>query len=181
MRGPAHQGPKSGLDLTKGCHNLTGTQALAFVRQRHQEANGDLGRSANQRKFLSALAHKAATQGTALDPFRSYPALGAALDTLVVDKDMELPTLLSLFQAMRSVSGGSGGQLNVPVATTDFRTSKEDAVKWDKAKAKKLFTELRNDQAVSLGRRSRWISHALTLKKACWMLSGALTALPRSH
>jgi LCP family protein required for cell wall assembly len=27
---------KSGLDLTRGCHTLSGRQALAFVRQRHQ-------------------------------------------------------------------------------------------------------------------------------------------------
>ncbi|WP_229864285.1 LCP family protein [Streptomyces djakartensis] len=138
--------PKSGLDLKKGCHNLTGTQALAFVRQRHQEADGDLGRSRNQRKFLSALARKTATPGVVLDPFRAYPALSAGLDTLVVDKDMELPTLLSLFQAMRSVSGGTGRQLNIPVAGAAARS----ALKWDDAKAKKLFAELRGDRPVSL-------------------------------
>lgn len=142
--------PKSGLNLSKGCHDLTGTQALAFVRQRHQEAQGDLGRSRNQREFLSALAHKAAAPGTALDPLRTYPALNAALGTLVVDKDMELPTLLSLFRAMRSVSGGDGGQLNVPVSDRDFRTSKGSAVRWDAARAKQLFTQLRNDRPVTI-------------------------------
>lgn len=138
--------PKSGLDLKKGCHNLTGTQALAFVRQRHQEADGDLGRSRNQRAFLSALARKAATPGVVLDPFRTYPALSAGLDTLVVDEDMELPTLFSLFQAMRSVSGGTGRQLNIPVAGA----AAGSALKWDDAKAKKLFAELRNDRPVSI-------------------------------
>jgi LCP family protein required for cell wall assembly len=142
--------PKSGLNLKKGCHDLNGTEALAFVRQRHQEAQGDLGRSRNQRKFLSALAHKAAEPGTALDPLRTYPALNAALDTLVVDKDMDLPTLVSLFRAMRSVSGGNGRQLSIPVSDLGFSTSKGSAVKWDAAKAKRLFTELRDDQPVSI-------------------------------
>ncbi|WP_078972890.1 LCP family protein [Streptomyces sp. MMG1533] len=142
--------PKSGENLAKGCHNLNGTEALAFVRQRHQEAQGDLGRSRNQRKFLSALARKAAAPGTALDPFRTYPALSAGLDTLVVDKGMELPTLVSLFRAMSSVSGGHGKQLNVPVSDLGFSTSKGSAVKWDTAKARRLFTELRNDRPVSL-------------------------------
>nr|WSY53144.1 LCP family protein [Streptomyces sp. NBC_00886] len=140
---------KSGLDLTKGCHNLDGKRALAFVRQRHQEAQGDLGRTRNQQKFLAALAHKASAPGTALDPFRSYPALGAALDTLVVDKDMQLQTLASLFQAMRGVTAGHGEQLNVPVSRVGFGTSKGSAVQWDTEKAKKLFTELRNDQPVT--------------------------------
>ncbi|GGS40434.1 LCP family protein [Streptomyces violaceus] len=145
--------PKSGLKLKKGCHNLTGAQALAFVRQRHQEADGDLGRSRNQREFLSALARKAAAPGVALDPFRTYPALSEGLDTLVVDKDMELPTLLSLFRAMKSVSGGSGSQLNIPVAGPGSATAGKSALKWDEATARKLFAELRNDRPVSIGER----------------------------
>ncbi|MFF7788722.1 LCP family protein [Streptomyces sp. NPDC007991] len=146
--------PKSGLRLKKGCHNLTGSQALAFVRQRHQEADGDLGRSRNQRRFLSALARKAAAPGVALDPFRTYPALSAGLDALVVDKNMELPTLLSLFRAMKSVSGGNGRQLNVPVAGPGHVTPGSSALTWDEAKAHKLFAELRNDRPVSIDTRS---------------------------
>jgi LCP family protein required for cell wall assembly len=141
---------KSGLDLTKGCHTLDGDQALAFVRQRHQEAQGDLGRSRNQRKFLAALAQKAATPGTALNPFRTYPLLGAALDTLVVDEDTDPRTLVSLFRAMRSVSSGDGRQLNVPVDGRGVTTAKGSAVKWDAAKAKRLFTDLRNDRPVTV-------------------------------
>ncbi|MFG1666238.1 LCP family protein [Streptomyces sp. Y7] len=144
---------RSGLDLTRGCHTLDGAQALAFVRQRHQEAQGDLGRSRNQQRFLAALAHKAATPGTALNPFRAYPTLGAVLDTLVVDQDMELRTLVSLFRAMRSVSSGTGEQLNVPVAGPGVSTSKGSAVKWDTAKAQRLFTALRNDRPVHIGQR----------------------------
>ena len=144
---------KSGLDLTKGCHTLDGAQALAFVRQRHQEAQGDLGRSRNQQRFLAALAHKAATPGTALNPFRACPLLSAALDTLVVDKDTDLRTLVSLFRAMRSVSSGGGRQLTVPVARLGVGTSKGSAVTWDEAKARRLFSELRDDRPVSIGRR----------------------------
>ncbi|GGL66679.1 transcriptional regulator [Streptomyces fumigatiscleroticus] len=142
--------PKSGENLTKGCHNLNGIQALAFVRQRHQETDGDLGRARNQREFLSALVRKTAEPGTALDRSRAYPALDAALDTLVVDEDMDLPTLVSLFQAMRSVSGGNGKQLGVPVGDLGLRTSKGSALTWDETKAKRLFTEVRNDRPVSI-------------------------------
>ncbi|WP_128379738.1 LCP family protein [Streptomyces cavernae] len=142
--------PKSGANLKKGCHDLNGIEALAFVRQRHQEAQGDLGRSRNQRKFLSALAHKAASPRTALDPFRVCPALSATLDTLVVDKDMEPSTLVSLFRAMRAVSGGNGKQLGVPVSDRALSTPRGSAVRWDTAEAEKLFTELANDRPVSL-------------------------------
>ncbi|QLH21897.1 LCP family protein [Streptomyces sp. Rer75] len=140
---------KSGLNLKKGCHNLDGAKALAFVRQRHQEAEGDLGRSKNQQKFLAALARKAATPGVALDPFTMYPTMRAGLDTLIVDKGMEMPDLLSLFQAMKGVTAGDGQRVNVPVSSRDFRTSKGSAVRWNTARAKKLFGELRHDRPVS--------------------------------
>jgi LCP family protein required for cell wall assembly len=139
---------KSGLDLKKGCHTLHGSKALAFVRERHQEAEGDLDRARNQQRFLSVLAHKAATPGIVLNPTTLCPAVKAALDTLIVDKDMGLWNLASLLRAMRNVTGGNGRQINVPVSGLGIPTSKGSAVKWDVTRAAKLFAELRNDQPV---------------------------------
>ncbi|MGP3949067.1 LCP family protein [Streptomyces sp. 7N604] len=144
---------KSGADLRKGCQTLSGADALAFVRQRHQEAEGDLGRTRNQQKFLSALADQAATPGTVLNPSKLYPAMGAGLETLIVDRDMSLSKLTSMLQAMKAVTGGDGKQINVPVADQGFQTSKGSAVRWDTTQAKKLFDELKNDQPVSLGEK----------------------------
>ncbi|MFE1771237.1 LCP family protein [Streptomyces sp. NPDC059008] len=140
---------KSGADLKKGCHTLDGRTALAFVRQRHQEAQGDLGRSRNQQKFLAALAHKTAAPGTLLDPSKVYPTVSAGLDTLVVDDTTGLQELTSLFEAMKGVAAGHGKQLNVPVSSLGFATPKGSAVKWDPAKAKRLFDELRDDRPVT--------------------------------
>jgi LCP family protein required for cell wall assembly len=142
--------PKSGLDMTKGCHTLDGRQALSYVRQRHQEAQGDLGRTQNQQKFLAALARTAATPGVALDPATMYPLMNAGLDTLLVDKDMSLWNLAKLFQALQKVTAGDGRRLNVPVADRNFVTSEGDAVTWNIPQAKKLFAELRNDRPVTV-------------------------------
>ncbi|MFE1171892.1 LCP family protein [Streptomyces sp. NPDC058773] len=141
---------KSGADLTKGCHTLNGHTALAFVRQRHQEAQGDLGRGQNQQKFLAALAHKAATPGVLLDPTTVFPTAAAGLDTLIVDDDMSLVGVSDLFEAMQKVSSGNGKRLTVPVASLGLRTSKGSAVKWDLPAAKRLFAELREDRRVSV-------------------------------
>ncbi|RNG27454.1 LytR family transcriptional regulator [Streptomyces botrytidirepellens] len=141
---------KSGLDLKKGCQTLDGGKALSFVRQRKQEANGDLGRTANQQKFLAALAKKAATPGVLANPFAAFPTVSAGLDTLIVDKKMNLQNLMSLFQAMKGVTQGTGKQLNVPVSNTNLKTSKGSAVQWDTAQAKRLFGQLQNDQPVSV-------------------------------
>ncbi|MFF9811352.1 LCP family protein [Streptomyces coeruleorubidus] len=136
----------SGADLPAGCQTLGGAEALAFVRQRKQEAQGDLGRTRNQQKFLAALARKAVTPSTLADPSKTFPTLRAGLDTLIVDESTELPDLMSLFEAMRKAASGGGRQLNVPVADPDLRTPQGSAVKWDDRRARALFTALREDR-----------------------------------
>jgi LCP family protein required for cell wall assembly len=141
---------KSGADLKKGCQVLDGADALAFVRQRHQEAQGDLDRTMNQQRFLAALASQAATPGVMFNPLTLYSTASAGLDGLIVDEDMSLPDLASMFGALRGVSGGDGTRVNVPVADTDLRTDKGSAVAWDTERAERLFDQLRNDQPVSI-------------------------------
>ncbi|WP_354640861.1 LCP family protein [Kitasatospora camelliae] len=139
----------SGLDLKAGCQTLSGSQSLAFVRQRHQMADQDLGRMRNQQKFLSALAKQAASPATLLNPFTFYPMVSSGLGTLIVDEDAGLTDLGSLFLSMKKVSGGDGRSMTVPIGNPDFRTpTGESAVKWDPAKSKAVFDALKNDTAV---------------------------------
>ncbi|MFE9422310.1 LCP family protein [Kitasatospora sp. NPDC006697] len=143
------QDKDSGLNLKAGCQTLNGQQSLAFVRQRHQMADQDLGRMRNQQKFLSALAHQAANPGTLLDPFELYPLIDAGLGTLIVDKGTGLTDLAGLFEAMRSVSGGNGKSITIPIANSDYHTPDgQSAVKWDPAKSKQVFDALKNDSPV---------------------------------
>lgn len=139
----------SGLHIQKGKQTLNGDEALAFVRQRYQEAEGDLGRTKNQQKFLSALASQTATPGTVLNPFKLYPTMGAGLDTLIVDKDMSLWDLASMFWAMKGVSGGDGVSMNMPTSGS-IGTNVGSALKWDMPKVKQLVSELKNDEKVTV-------------------------------
>ncbi|MGW3562870.1 LCP family protein [Streptomyces sp. NPDC000941] len=140
----------AGTNLKKGKQTLNGTEALAFVRQRYGLAGGDLDRTRNQQKFLSALANKAATPSTVLNPFKLYPTMGAGLDSLIVDKDMSLWDVKDMFFAMKSVSGGDGKQMNMPVSNPGLATSKGSAVQWDMPKVKQLVEELKNDEKVTV-------------------------------
>ncbi|MEU7134814.1 LCP family protein [Streptomyces sp. NPDC046261] len=141
----------SGADFKAGCQELDGAQSLAFVRQRHQEADQDLGRMRNQQKFLNTLAKQAASPATILNPFRLYPVIGSGLDTLIVDKDMGLWDLMDMFWAMKGVTGGDGQQMTVPIANPNFPTRSDGvAVKWDTVKAKQLFEQLKKDQKVTV-------------------------------
>ena len=128
-----------------GNQTLNGEEALAFVRTRHAFAASDLERTKNQQKFLAALAHQVATPGTVLNPFKLYPTLGAGLDSLIVDKDMGLYDLGSMFFAMKGVNGGDGTSLNMPISG-----STGGNLVWDKAKVKQLVQELNNDEKVTV-------------------------------
>ncbi|MDQ0991290.1 LCP family protein [Streptomyces sp. V3I7] len=135
----------SGADFKAGKQTLNGQQALAFVRTRHAFATSDLQRTKNQQKFLSALANQVATPSTILNPFKLYPTMGAGLDSLVVDKDMSLWDLASMFWAMKAVSGGDGKSMNMPVSG-----STGGNLVWDQAKVKTLVNELKNDEKVTV-------------------------------
>jgi len=91
----------SGVNLSAGCHNLNGAQALAFVRDRHSFAIGDLQRIQDQRAFLSALLNKATSPSVYLNPFTALPFGSAAASSLSVDKGTSLYDLLQVAQALR--------------------------------------------------------------------------------
>ncbi|MFC4498375.1 MULTISPECIES: LCP family protein [Streptomyces] len=135
----------SGADFKAGKQTLNGEEALAFVRTRHAFAASDLQRTKNQQKFLAALAHQVATPTTILNPFKFYPVMGAGLDSLIVDKDMSLYDLGSMFFAMKGVNGGDGTSMNMPISG-----SSGGNLVWDKAKVKQLVSELNNDEKVTV-------------------------------
>ncbi|MDK1475742.1 LCP family protein [Streptomyces sp. 549] len=140
----------SGADFAQGCHDLDGAQSLAFVRNRYNAEGGDLGRTKNQQKFLAALANESATPGTVLNPFKLYPTIGAGLDSLIVDEDMSLFNLLSMFWAMKGLSGGDGVQMNMPVTGSFTAPGGQSALKWDMPRVTQLMNELKNDEKVTV-------------------------------
>ncbi|GAA1918000.1 LCP family protein [Streptantibioticus ferralitis] len=138
----------SGADLKAGCQTLNGKQSLAFVRERHQEANQDLGREKHQQQFLHAVADQTAAPSTLLNPFKLYPVLGAGLETLKVDQGMSLYDLAQMGLAMKDVSGGQGTSTVVPIANPDLHTADGSSVLWNQTEAKILFGKLQNDERV---------------------------------
>ncbi|MEO3976406.1 LCP family protein [Streptomyces sp. CAU 1734] len=141
----AFKDKKSGADFTAGKQTLDGEQALAFVRTRYAFGEGDLARTKNQQKFLSALASQTATPGTVLNPFKLYPVMGAGLDTLIVDKDMSLWDLSQMFFAMKGVTGGDGKSMNIPISG-----SRGGNLVWDKTKVAEIVKQIRNDEKVTV-------------------------------
>ncbi|MFF7649445.1 LCP family protein [Streptomyces sp. NPDC007983] len=136
---------QAGADFQAGEQTMNGQQALAFVRSRHAFAASDLERTKNQQKFLSSLASQTAAPGTVLNPFKLYPAMGAGLDTLIVDKDMNPYYLAQMFLAMKDVTSNGGKSLNMPTSG-----SVGGNLQWDQAKVKQLVQQLNNDEPVTV-------------------------------
>jgi LCP family protein required for cell wall assembly len=136
----------SGVNLSAGCQNLNGAQALAFVRDRHSFAIGDLQRIQDQRAFLSALLKKATSPGVYLDPFTALPFGSTAASSMSVDTGTSLLDLVHVASALRDPETGT-----VPIASANYATNAGDSVLWNKAEANQLFKALKNDAAVQKG------------------------------
>ncbi|WP_240197290.1 LCP family protein [Nonomuraea lactucae] len=135
--------PKAGLNLKKGRQVLNGGQALGYVRTRKGGALPDFERTKRQRQFLGAVVKKAASPGVLINPFTSIPLAMSATDAVTVDSTTGAFDMLSLGLAM----GDSPVTTVVPFGGNEIAGG-GTAVKWDRAKALRLFDALKADKPV---------------------------------
>jgi LCP family protein required for cell wall assembly len=138
--------PKAGINLKKGCQVLDGKNALGYVRARYSDPRGDIGRAERQRQFLGAIMKKALMPSTVLVPTRYWAFSHAAAKGLIVGDDTSLRDATRVLQALRAVSKDEGLSLVVPIQDLNYQTQAGSSVKWDTARAKALFTDLREDK-----------------------------------
>lgn len=140
----------AGIDLKKGCQVLNGPEALGYVRSRHEDPLGDIGRANRQRQFLSALVKQAATPSTVLIPWRYKSFVDSATGAVIVGEGTSLMDAYRILTTMRAVSNNQGLSLTVPIATMALPTRNAGvAVKWDTERARSLFKALKNDEPLT--------------------------------
>jgi LCP family protein required for cell wall assembly len=133
--------PYTGLDVLPGCHHLDGTQALAYVRARHNlpcSPIPDFARIGRQQQFMRALINQI------LQPseFAKAPGLvGPVLSSLHRDSAFSPADLVYLVGQMRGVSTGAVQFRSV--SGTNAVVNGLDVVKMDPAD-KKLFAAIRD-------------------------------------
>ena len=115
----------SGIDLKKGDNVIRGTQALAFVRQRHGLPAGDLDRIKRQQYFLSAVFRKLTSGGILLNPFKLQHLLNAVTSSLTMDQSLD-PAKLA--QQMQNLSAGNVTFTTIPLAGEDPNSPVGDVV-----------------------------------------------------
>lgn len=135
--------PLAGINLQEGCQELTGPEALGFVRSR-ATAMADLDRMNNQRAFMSALLEKATSPTTLVNPLRLWPMMTKTANSLQVADGDHLWNLAGLAWALR----GKMVTTTVPVGGFDVVPGWGDVLLWDREKASEFFDALANDRQV---------------------------------
>ncbi|WP_261777323.1 LCP family protein, partial [Rhodococcoides kroppenstedtii] len=133
--------PLAGLTVSAGCQELTGAQALGFVRTRATPL-GDLDRMNNQRLFLSSLLSKATSPTTFLNPFRVVPLTRALVSSLQVDEGDHIWNLASLGWALR----GETVTTTIPIAGFEDVEGSGNVVLTDRERASRFFDLIAQDQ-----------------------------------
>ena len=147
----AMKDPQAHIDLPAGCQDLDGVKALGYVRSRHADGKNDFGRVERQRQMVGAVAKRASSPSTFLNPVRYFNVATKGVDALTVDKDMGLFDFIRFARGMRAVSGSGGVTLTVPIGDDSVKTHQDGTgVGWDSAKAKALFNALKSGDTSGL-------------------------------
>ena len=117
--------PMSGFVGGPGVIQISGEQALAFVRQRHGLPDGDLDRIRRQQQFIGAVFNKITSSGVLTDPVALERLISAAAGALTLDTNTGITDLRALASRMRGAAEGSIRMIAVP---THAPTRAEGAV-----------------------------------------------------
>ncbi|MGW0469064.1 LCP family protein [Streptomyces sp. NPDC003027] len=143
----------TGLDLPAGTHELTGGQALQYVRSRYVDGAADIGRMQRQQRFLAALIHRMTSGGVLLNPVKFRQVATTMLSSVRADRDFGTDQMLGLAKAMRGFTPASSEFVSVPIGDMSFPVKGiGTTVKWDAAEAQKLFQSLREDRPLAAHR-----------------------------
>ncbi|EFC82730.1 LCP family protein [Parafrankia sp. EUN1f] len=126
--------PMSGFRGGPGHIQISGEQALAFVRQRHGLPGWDIGRTKRQQYFLSRILAKVREDGVLTSPARVSGLLSAVGDALTYGEGTSTTDVTQLASRLQGVSNGS---LGLQTLLTHAPTKAEGAIDENKGELSK--------------------------------------------
>jgi LCP family protein required for cell wall assembly len=134
------------IHLPAGTYEVSGKQALDYVRVRHAISNnGDIGRMKRQQAFLASMANKAISAGTLANPVKLYNFLDAATESLTTDEDLaSLKELGSLANQVRGIGLDNIQFITVP---WEWWSENPNRVVWS-PEADRLWYRLERDMEI---------------------------------
>ncbi|MFE0511895.1 LCP family protein [Streptomyces sp. NPDC058964] len=136
----------SHLKLSKGTHNISGEQALAFVRTRHSVGfGGDLSRIGLQQQFLSALMRKLSSNSTLTSPTKMLKLAETGTKALTVDSKLDsIGKLKDLGLELGKLNPKNLTFTTVPVVDNPAEKIKATVV-LNESKAPEVFQAIKDD------------------------------------
>ncbi|KGM13260.1 LCP family protein [Cellulomonas bogoriensis] len=134
---------KSKLEWEAGCHESDGTTALAFVRMRYSDPEGDIGRGARQQQLIQSLTREVADPLTLVNPLEQMRLARAGSDALSVSEQTRIWHLGGLALGFRSATGPEGITGTPWISHPDYRPGGVGStVLLDEERNRQLFADL---------------------------------------
>ncbi len=137
--------PASHLDLSAGQHHVNGTQALAFVRERHVGEGSDLQRIQRQQFFMAALVQQIESQNVLSNVTKVFSIARDVAKTLTTDSGLSVDDMKNIATSMKGLSTKGVQFTQVPVVQDPNDANR---VIWEQPQATSLFGEVAHDQTV---------------------------------
>lgn len=108
--------PLSGANFPAGRQTLGGSDALSYVRQRHDLPRGDLDRIVRQQSYMASLVNQVLSSGTLTNPAKLSALADAVTRSVVIDEGWEI---MSFATQLQNLAGGNVTFGTIPVTSID--------------------------------------------------------------
>ncbi|MFG2867326.1 LCP family protein [Streptomyces sp. NPDC048338] len=140
----------SGLDLAPGMHHADGNGALRFVRARHIERPGDLGRVRRQQRAVSDLLTRLTAEGALADPVAAAGTAATLLKSVRTDGHTDAFDLARIGMALARLGPGRTEFATVPIRLFDHRVpGVGSTLVWHEARSRALWKALAQDRPIT--------------------------------
>jgi LCP family protein required for cell wall assembly len=113
LKEPVYE-PLSGADFPAGWQQLSGPQALSFVRQRHDLPRGDLDRVVRQQVVMASLAHQVISGKTLSSPATLNRLQDAIQRSVVLSDGWDI---MDFIDQLQTLAAGNVAFATIPVIT----------------------------------------------------------------
>ncbi|MGI8901896.1 MAG: LCP family protein [Nocardioides sp.] len=145
-----------GIYLEAGTRQISGKEALSYVRQRYAVGDGsDIGRLKRQQAFMSSMANKVVSAGTLANPITLVSFLNAATKSLTVDEGLgNLSKLAGVGFQFKDIGLSKIQFSTIP---SDYDPEDRNRIRWLPA-ADQVWEKIKNDEPLSARQSSGAIS-----------------------
>jgi LCP family protein required for cell wall assembly len=137
-----------GIHLDAGTYDVSGRQALSYVRQRYAVGDGsDIGRMKRQQAFIASMASKVISAGTLSRPDRLLRFLDAATASIKVDRGLDnVGKIAKLGYEFRHIDPSNIQFLTIPWI---WDPNDPNRVVWAPGAAKAVWQKILEDEPLS--------------------------------